>query len=438
MGFLSRFWRDVSAEAARFDPTFKRDDVVPLAAADGVPGAQTFDSMDDPRFLEYVRTGEMTGMNVDGVGFRSLRNMATLRCLTLISQTIGMLPVNLMTCDTARTIQEKNPAHRLMRYKPNAWQTPSEFKSLMQLRCMMDGQSFARIIRSMGRPIALVPLPRGYVAPRFNWATLQIEYVATNPQAGTEVLGPQDIFHLRDISIDGVNGISRIQLSREVLDLARHAERAASKTFETGVMAGGAIEVQGELSDEAYARMKTSIRENYSGSENAGDWMIVEGGGKANQFQTTAQSAQQIETRNHQIEEVARMWGVPRPLLMMSDTSWGAGIEQLAIFFIQYGLSHWFNSWEEASARSMLTEAQLGVYKYKFDETELLRGTLADQAAFFSKAMGAGGSAPWMTQNEVRERLDLSQSDDPQADLLRNPMTMKTQGVKTNEPAEAS
>jgi HK97 family phage portal protein len=344
--------------------------------------------------------------------------------------------MDLIATDDTKAVQELNPAHRLLRYKPNQWQTPSEFKALMQLRAMLDGQSFALIVRSMGRPIALVPMPRGYVRPIFDWNTFTLSYEVTNPAAGSKTLGVNDVLHLRDLSLDGWNGISRMRLSREVIELATNAERAAAKTFERGVMAGGAISVEGELSDESYDRLKQQIADNYSGAENAGDWMIIEGGGKAAPFTTTAQAAQLIEIRNHQIEEVARQWGVPRPLLMMSDTSWGSGIQQLAIYFTQYTLSPWFKSWEEAAQRSLIPDAMLGKLRYRFDESELMRGTLAELSDFFSKALGAGGSSPVMTQNEVRAKLDLPKSDDPQADRLRNPMTQKTTDPAPGQPGQ--
>jgi len=403
-----------------------------LPRAELPTGGATFTGLDDPRLLEYIRRGELDGR--DPRAAHALRNMAVLRCVTLISESIGMLPLNLQSSDDKKQVQTDNPAHRLFKYKPNDWQTPIEFKSLLQLRALLDGQSFARVIWSGNRPIRLIPMDRGSTKPRLT-AAWQIVYDYTTPGGDRIELQARDVFHLRDLSLDGINGISRVKLSREALELAEQAERAASRTFRTGVMAGGAIEIPKELSDNAYKRMKESLADNYSGAENAGSWMLIEEGGTARQFSITAVSAQQIETRNHQIEEVARMYGVPRPLLMMDDTSWGSGIEQLAIFFIQYGLAHWFVSWEQAAARSFIPENQLGMQQFKFNEGALLRGTLNDQASFFSKALGAGGQAPWMSQNEVRELSDLPKSDDPQTDALRNPMTQKPKGTG-DEPAQ--
>ena len=45
---------------------------------------------------------------------------------------------------------------------------------------------------------------------------------------------------------------------------------------------------------------------------------------------------------------------------MVDDTSWGSGIEQLGIFFVQYGLAPHFVCWEQAIARTLLTPAEQG------------------------------------------------------------------------------
>ena len=118
---------------------------------------------------------------------------------------------------------------------------------------------------------------------------------------------------------------------------------------------------------------------------------------------------------------------------MMDDTSWGSGIEQLGIFFVQYGLQHWFDIWEDEVALKLLTEKESDLYAAKFNEHALLRGTLKDQADFFAKALGSGGSKPFMKQNEVRDRLDLPKSNDPAADSLESTVTRNK-----NVPAETT
>lgn len=385
-------------------------------AAGGAVG-HVFAALDDPALLEYIRLG------VNGGDDKALRNMAVLRCAGLIAGSIGMLPLNLLHTDAARGHAEEHPAYRLMKRCPNSFQTPREFKSLLTLRALLYGNGYARVIRAAGRPVCVIPLT-GSVKPHLSpdW---RMQYDVSDKGGATQTLDGRDVLHLRDLSLDGIEGKSRIALAGETLALSRAAQQAASNVFNRGVMAGGALEFPQALSDTAYARMRESLDSRYTGPDGAGRWMLVEEGGKANQFSTTPQAAQQVENRNHQIEEVARLFGVPRPLLMMDDTSWGSGIEQLAIFFVQYTLAPWFNAWEEALARVFLGDADDLVWK--FNERALLRGTLKDQADFFAKALGAGGHGPWMTQNEVRGLSDMPAVPGGNADQLRNPMTEKTE-----------
>lgn len=395
----------------------------PQASYDGIG----FSSMDDPAFKEYVR-GEQISND-------KLRNMAALRCVSLICESIGMLPINLIKNGPQKEFAKSHPAYRLLKLKPNGWQTPYEFKSQIQLSALTNGSGYARIIWSRGRPIALIPLPFDRVKASLgdDW---KMKYTYTRKDGNPVTLQQHEVFHLRDLTIDGVTAIARMKLASGAIKLARDAERAAARTFETGNMAGGAIETPNVLSDTAYERLRKSINEDFSGSENAGRWMILEGQTKANLFSATSRESQHIENRNAQIEEVARAFGVPRPLLMMDDTSWGSGIEQLGIFFIQYGLQHWFTAWEQALARVMLSDSEMEELYFKTNERALLRGTLKDQYDSFAKALGAGGHATWLKQNEVRDMLDLPESDEPFANQLHN--RVNAQQGNNNEPTKTA
>ncbi|RMX06721.1 phage portal protein [Corticibacter populi] len=410
MGFFDKLFRGRDAPEALARPQ--------AATGPGSTG-QVFNGLDDPELLEFIRRGQSSSSSI-----RMLRNMAALRCLSLISNGLGMLPTNLYHAGEEKRVATDHPAHRLLRLKPNPWQTPMEFKSQMQLLLESEGNAYARIIRAAGRPIHLIPFERGRVQAKLgsNW---RMQYQCTTEHGGQLTLDQEDMFHVRDMSLDGVEGISRRRLSKEVFELADQAGRAARNVFRTGVMAGGALEVPQALSDQAYSRLKESLAYEYSGADNANKWMIAEEGAKANKFTSTPAEAQQVETRNHQIEEVARLYGVPRPLLMMDDTSWGSGIEQLAIFFVQYTLAPRFVAWEQAAARSLLTDRELGHYYYKFNERALMRGTLKDQADYFAKALGAGGHQPWHTANEVRDLADYPADPNAKFDTLGEPTGKK-------------
>lgn len=395
----------------------------PRASTEGI----TFQGLDDPALLEFIRNGQLGESN------RMLRNTAALRSLSLISNGLGMLPTSLYRAGDDKEVAKDHPAHKLLRYKPNPWQTPMEFKSQMQLLLETEGNAYARIIRSGGRPIHLIPFEKDKVDAKLgsNW---RMQYRCTTENGGQITLDQEEILHVRELSFDGVLGLSKRKLSTEVFELAEQAQRAAGNIFKTGVMAGGAIETPNALSDQAYKRMRESLDQGLSGSDNVNKWMIAEEGAKANPFTSTAKDGQQLESRNHQIEEVARLYGVPRPLLMMDDTSWGSGIEQLAIFFVQFTMTPRFTCWEQALARSLLTDKERESLYFKFNERALLRGTLKDQADYFAKALGAGGHQPWHTANEIRDLAEYPADPDPKFNTLGEPSGKKA----SNEPQKAT
>jgi HK97 family phage portal protein len=233
------------------------------------------------------------------------------------------------------------------------------------------------------------------------------------------------MLHVRDLSYNGIVGAGRAKLASDAIRVAKAAERAQANIFANGMITGGTLTHPQTLGDAAQKRLVESLERRNQGIDNAGRWMVLEEGMKAERNSMTGQEAQAVEARNHQIEDVARAFGVPRPFLMMDDTSWGSGIEQLAIMFVRFGLNPGIIAWEQALRRVLLKPSERKQYIIDVDEHELLRGTMKDQAEFFSKALAGN---PWMVQNEVREEAGYTGIEG--GDLLKNPVG----GTPTKEP----
>ena len=390
-------------------------------------GGKSFYGYNDPRFLEFLRSGSAVNAS------DPLCNMAALRCLSLICGTIGTLPISLIEAGPQKRIASEHPAHRLVKIKPNRWQTPLEFKRQMQLSQLRYGDAYARIIWSLGRPIELIPLDSRSM--RVEQADdLSLVYRYNTAKKGELILAQREVFHLRDLSPDGVTGLSRMTLANQAITLAYYAELAARRIFEKGNMAKGSLEIKEILTPEKYQEIVDGLKK-FSGLESDQDWMVLHGGAVAHPFSLTAKDAQHNEQRRMQIEDISRAFGVPRPLMMLDDTSWGSGIEQLGIYFLQYTMLEHFTNWEQAAARALLRDDELERYQFKFNERALMRGTLKDQADYYAKSLGAGGTKPWHSQNEVRELEDYPRYEHASADDLTNPMTQP--GVR-DEPETAT
>ena len=375
----------------------------------------------------FIRTGfTASGATVNSQN--ALRNLAVFRCVDVISSTIGSLPLYIMKRNANGTIgyAEDHPLYDLLLHKPNAWQTAQDFRSQMQLNALTEGNAYATIVRSGRRIMQLVPLDpyRVVVTQNPDW-TLNYRY--DRPTGGHHDYPATDIFHVRGLSQNGITGMSRTNLAREAIGLALQAELAAARTFKHGMMVGGVVTHPGVLSKDAFDNLRESLNERYASAENAQKSLLLQEGMTYKEISSNPANSQQLETRRFQIEEVSRVFGVPRPLLMLDDTSWGSGIEQLSLLFVEYGLKSWFTAWESAVNVSLLTQQERKTLYADYDEKDLLRGSMNDQANFYGRALGAGGQGAWMTPNEVRR--DVGLGTHPDGDTLVNPMTAS--GVPT-------
>jgi len=369
----------------------------------------------DPVLGAFLRGGRQGISGVTVTDRTAVRNSVFYRGTSLIAGSIGMLPLSMYRRKADGTTEKAvdHPLHSVLKLDPlgNGALTPSEFKSFMQLAALFDGNAYARVIRLGGDIQALKPFERRTVTREWVGGTLRFKHQPKS--GGTEYLSADDVFHFRaPVSLDGLNGLGLLDVAADTIGLAQLAESALTNLWRKGVMAGGALSTKEALSDEAYARLKTSLREEYAGAEGAGDWMLLEEGMEAKPFSGSARDNQLVELYKFLAEEGSRFTGVPRPLLMFDETAWGSGIEQLGLYFVVYCLLPWFVIWEEAIWRLLSRQekqARNGDVLYaKFNERALLRGSMKDQAEFLASALGSGGGKPFFEVNEARETLDMN------------------------------
>lgn len=367
----------------------------------------------DPALVELLRGGNTSASGVSVTVESALRNPTMFRACSLIANGIGMLPLQLINEETKKKAVD-HPLYRVLHREPNTWQTAFDFRTLMQLRALVHGDAYAFIVWSRdlqtGRDkvLRLIPLDGTMTVDQTEDWSLVYRYQPAKGAARTYT--SREIFHLRGMSLNGRNGLSLVRQARDAIGLALSAEMAAGRLFKNGAFVGGMLKHPGKLSEDAFERLKASMAEK-EGAENAGKTLIGEEGLDYIPFAQNARDAQMTELRRMQVEEIGRVMGVPRPLLMVDDTSWGSGIESLGRFFIQYALGPWFEAWQQAAERSLLIGVEKDRYSIKFNPGALLRGSLKDQADFFTKALGAGGAPGWLSQNEVRDLSDLPRID---------------------------
>ena len=102
--------------------------------------------------------------------------------------------------------------------------------------------------------------------------------------------------------------------------------------------------------------------------------------------------------RTMQFEEIARVYGLPPPLIGMQVTSWGAGIAELGRFGWRFGIRQHLDRYLAGFARMLLSPGQA----FRVDPTDLVRGDPASLGGFIGMALGGPNNPGIISVKEAR------------------------------------
>lgn len=294
-----------------------------------------------------------------------------------------------------------HPINYALMRRANPRMSGFEFRRLMQAHLSLRGDAFARIIRPLGRGgrWELLPFDLDTVKPRKTSDNLRLEYVinARGRNRRETVLPQSEVFHLRGISLDGVNGLSPVAIAARNFAIALDGQKGARKLLRQGSFAGYGLKHPGKLSERAYKNLQTSFAEKFQGVENAGIPPVFEEGLEPTPLGFNATDAQFLDGRKFSLVEIGMIFGIPPHMLGNTEksTSWGTGIAQQNQGFVDYSLMEHIRIWESAVDFQLLEDDDL--YS-KNNLSALLRGDPLTRAQFYQimRLIGAYNA------NEVR------------------------------------
>lgn len=351
---------------------------------------------------------------------------AVYRAITLIAGTAAALPLHAYrkTGDTRTPLTTGLAAELLDSPHPDL--TPFEFWELMYGHALGWGNAYARKLRNqLGQVKEMWPLHPGRVkAGRASDGT-KVYTVDGNTD---EPLTDREILHIPGFGYDGVCGVSAIRLARQGIGLALAAEEAGARLFGSGMMAAGILQTEQRLTQAQADSLKARWKARTGGVDKAHDVAVLDWGTKFQQLTIPPEDAQFIESRRFQIQEVARMFGVPPHMLMdtTTSTSWGTGIEQQTIGFVTFTLRpNWLTRFEQRVSQVLRPEPVYARYALE----GLLRGDSAQRAAFYYQLWQIGV----LSTNDIRALEELPPVEG--GDMRYRPLNMGVLGAP--DPAAA-
>lgn len=356
-------------------------------------------SISDPVLAEYFGVGSSyAGVHV-GEG-SALSVSAFFRGVMLIATTFAGLPL--------KTYRDITPGER---QRVSSWlddpggvegQTPFEWKETCLLHMLLHGNTYLKHVYNVGgaligsipiHPLAVSPewekdSGGRYTGRKLFRVTLDDGARRTFTEADmTQVMGP---------SLDGLRGLSILGVARNSLGTTIAGDRAAARMFGNGALISGLVTPEEDVDEEEAKEIKAGLNSKLSGWEHAGDLAFVNRKLKFTPWTMSAEDAQFLQSRQFQIEEVARWLGVPPHLLMQTEkqTSWGTGVAEQNRGLGRFTLSGWTGRFEQRLSR-LLT----GPTFCEFEYAGLERPTPEQEIDLLVKQVQAG----LMTVNEARK-----------------------------------
>jgi HK97 family phage portal protein len=356
-----------------------------------------------PQPLLYAALGgyaSNTGVPVTPL--TALQSMAVYGCCRAISDDIAGLGINVRR-RLPKGGWENDPTHPLVELfaKPNRWQTAFEFWSYLVFALSLRGNGFAVIERDNdGSPRELVPISPDRVTVKLTddgtlWYRINSRHIGYGI-----MVPPDDMLHLKNVSLDSYIGVSPIAIAQDAIGLALATQQHGAVLFRQGGQVGGVLTHPGQLTKEASDRIAQSWRDTHSGVQNAHKVPVLEEGIKFEKIAMTNEDAQFLATRQFSVIDICRLWRVPPHKVGELTRATFSNIEMQAQQYIDDALKPVATRIEQAADCQLLFADERAQYSVKFDFTSLLRG---DQVTRY-QAYQIGTLNGWLSRNEVRAR----------------------------------
>lgn len=406
-----------------------------LGLAPQAQGSNTITTSEDlARVL--LRRGWGTKAGVPVTVETALMVAALNAAVSVLAESVAQLPLVLYRRRTGggKERATDHPLWRLLHEQPNAWQTSFELREMMTLHLALWGNAYAYKVplpSQGGRVAELQPLHPDRVRVE-QGPDLRVTYRVSLPGGDQVTLPRERVFHLRDRSIDGVRGESRLRSGRDTIGLALVAEQWGAQLFGNGARPGGVLYTDKTLGPEQVQAIAESWKAAHGG-ENALGTAVLDGGFKWSPLTMNNTDAQFIELRRFQIAEISRLYRVPPHMLGDLERATFSNIEHQSLEFVKYSLMPWLRRWETA-IYSQLVPQDSGLFA-EFLVEGLLRGDTKSRYESYQIAIMNG----WMSPNEVRERENMNPREG--GDEFRTAESLfgkpKSTGER-NEPAQAA
>jgi HK97 family phage portal protein len=329
-------------------------------------------------------------------------------CVNILAKSLAQLPWRfhkMIGSDSSEILAGTN-IDNLLNVRPNPEMSAYTFRETMIFHLELWGNCYAEIERDRaGRPIALWPIEPDRVTPRravgVELATDGTEFVPNElyywvrspgvSGAGVVYMKSADIFHIHGPSWNGIEGYRTVAYAAQSLGLTMALERFGASFFGQGCQLGGVITNKNtNLNEDGRRVLLAEFNQRHQGPDKSHRWQYLDGDMDAKPFTVPPEQAQFTGTRQFQMEECCRFFGVPPHKVQSLLRATNNNIEHQGIEFVTDGILPRTIKFEQEANYKLLDPRGAGKFFTRLDVRSLQRGDLAARQSYYAAMWDRG------------------------------------------------
>lgn len=343
---------------------------------------------------------------------------AAWRAISLIAGSVASLPVHVyQITENGRKVLRNHPISKLLNNPNPQFYTGFTFRERMVQNLAGSGNGIAFINYKNDGTIQSLELPLKPI--RVKIIDGYLVYVV---EGLDKYLFFDDVIHFNGFGDDPFWGKSPIRVHAENLGISLASQSFAATYFGNGGTIAGVLRTDKHLTPQQKHDLAADWRRKYGGG-NTNSTAVLDLGFEYKPIGSKPQESQLLEARKFQVEEIARIFGVPLHLLYSLDRATFNNIEVMNATYVQHTLTNYIERIEAELNRKLLNDDNLEI---RFNMDALMRGDMNARSDYYNRLFQIAAISP----NEIRKLEGLSQYEG--GDAYYRPLNMDIVGSQSN------
>ncbi|WP_323009825.1 phage portal protein [Paracoccus sp. (in: a-proteobacteria)] len=340
----------------------------------------------------------------------ALRVPVVANAIQLISEAVASLDVMVKRIEGGAEIDvPDHPVLALLRDEANDWTSGFELiRQIVADALMSDWGGMVWVNRVGGEPRELLRYRAGMLSCEIDTSTGERQY-----RLSARPIASRDVIHLLPPL-----GVAPLTLAREAIGISIALDRHVGSLFANGARPSGILKIP-KMAEDAVKTVRDAWNATHGGGR-SGKTAVLLNEADFLPLTMTSTDGQFLENRRFQIEEIARAFNIPAPMVGdLSRATW-SNSEQKGREFLSYTLEPWLRGLEGALRRALFSDAERATHVIRFDRDDLTRADLATRATTINSLI----ASQTINSNEGRAWLGLPPREG--GDTFRNPNITQT------------